>query len=653
MGKSVKELLNAIEALKYQKEIGEQLKKIEELANKVLEKHHTLNLVQEDALRKTPLEAAIFAASLPAFQLLLGLGADLFFKSKPDMMSAIDILAYMSLRLPYTSKKPLFEWIMTAKESPVFNWTRLNDNPTLFAAFQQAGLIPQKPTLNELPIHVAIQAGQIDLIQQVVKAAGSIQKAGDFCQMSILKPAILAVLKGQKHSLAILRYLLQQGASNQTWDTNNLPALMQAILTENPAHFYDGNQEAVVDIVNLLFEYGATLDVTEPTKNNTPLMSAMERGHKNLFYCLLEKADAKVLNHCAALPPHYLIFQLFNKFANRLRRIDVLKLLAELKEKGLEFDKTIDCSYQIDPFNEKSLSETRAVSAQNMSVLHYYIQNMKISTDDPLESMDEHLKIIQALIAHGVNFKTKATFTLTPNVMTADSGAQKVQSRMELTASEYARKIAYHILNHYHASLIKEHQDENAFLRDITDQSREEQTRLHKIFHQFRNLERVLSGEKSLPYCGLPNIKKREQCALQKPKAESKPIPALYQLVLEADFEPTRFKSLLINARTQHIHSSWQALKTSLVDYVKETDSLQDFLARLEQFKESLQLHFNVTTNSKGEVIYGSRIYRFFHYFDPHKFPNSWETLRKYGQETYGIDINTPYDGVSTDLKMN
>lgn len=53
--------------------------------------------------------------------------------------------------------------------------------------------------------------------------------------------------------------------------------------------------------------------------------------------------------------------------------------------------------------------------------------------------------------------------------------------------------------------------------------------------------------------------------------------------------------------------NEWNILKNSMIDFIKESDSLPDFLARGEQFKKPLHLHFNITTNIKGEVVrYGS-----------------------------------------------
>ncbi|MCW8444475.1 Fic family protein [Fluoribacter gormanii] len=114
--------------------------------------------------------------------------------------------------------------------------------------------------------------------------------------------------------------------------------------------------------------------------------------------------------------------------------------------------------------------------------------------------------------------------------------------------------------------------------------------------------------------------------------------------LLKDNFNSQDFERRLLGARETKNQKEWQVLKKSLVNYVKESESLSDFLARVEQLKKPLQLHFNVTTNPQGEVIYGSAMYRFFHYFDPYKFPNSWETLRKFGQDTYGIDINEQYE---------
>lgn len=646
MGKSnhIKQLFEAINPTKNKKEI---LKDIETLANKVLKEHHTLDLFYKYSyFAHTPLEAAINTSSVSAFQLLIRLGADPFFRPKPDMPSAIEILAKEYFSLFYAKEKiPLFEWVMKDKESPVFTWAKLNSNQKLFNEFKIAGLIPKKQYINELPIHVAIEAGRMDLVRDVISAAGSIRRAGDISHMSILQPAILGVLEDRKNALEILKYLLKQGASTQTPDRFGLPAIMQAI-SAGVLYISNVKGEAVFDLVKLLLEHDAPLDITNPNNGHIPLMSAMMMGYKNLFYFLLGKADVKALNHQAIHKPNYLIFQLFDRHSNELGQLDILKLLSELKEKGLEFNKTIDYNSPADPFGDNSFSDGREVTARNMSLLHFYIDNMTHIMDDPFRKMDKDIEIIQTLIANGANPHAKATFTLTKNDRT-----QKVQTSIELKASEYVRKVADKIIDRYgfstNAFLIKTYQDENEFLKNISYKTKEEQTSLHKKCHQFRNLERVLSGEKALPYSGLPDIGKTAKFALtkQKPSVEPNSVAKPKSVIETNDFEPNRFETELLNARVQQKQGNWQALKKSIVDYVKESESLQDFLARVEELKKPLQLHFNITTNSKGEVIgYGSKMYRFFHYFDSNKFPNSWETLRKFGQDTYGIDINTQYD---------
>ena len=680
MGKSnsIEELFKAINKdARNKKEIDKQLKDIESLANKVLKEHKTLNLLYKAFIvEHTPLSAAMYGASVPVFQLLLKLGADPFFKPKPDMPSAMESLAddYFSF---YSSqqKAPIFKWMMQDKESPVFTWVKLNDNQKLFDEFNKAGLIPEEQEINELPIHIAIAAGRIDLVRGVIRAAGSIQRAGDICRMSILRPAILAVLKGQKNALEMLTYLLEQGASTHTSDETDLPAIMQAI-TAGLLYLRDVKEEAVIEVVKLLLKHGATLADTNPFNGRNPLMSAMSMGYKNLFDLLLGMADATALNHKASIRPNYLIFQLFEWLDNKLGPLDILKLLSDLKEKGLEFDKTTDSGVRANPFGDSLYSDKGEVSAQNMSLLHCYISNLTFLMEDPFRTIDKHLEIIQTLIANGANPKAKAIFTQTKNVKDKSSNeTKKVQTSIELTASEYARKIANELIGRFSygsdAYLIKTYPDENEFLKQIIYNNKEEQIRLHNKFHQFRNLVRVLSGEKIVPYSGLPDIEKIAQLALNKqkpvvapvsepksavvpkpviePGSGPKPVVAPKPVIETDDFDPKKLEAALINARAQQNQGDWQALKKSIVDYVKEVDSPEDFLARVEQFKKPLQLHFNITTNSQKEVVsYGSMMYRLFHFFDPHKFPNSWETLRKFGHDTYGIDINTQYEQNNT-----
>ncbi|KTC82655.1 Ankyrin repeats (3 copies) [Legionella cherrii] len=645
MGKSIKQLFAAIAEIKNKKEIETQLKKIEELAQKVLKKHHTLNVFQEDSdYVHTPLEAAIAAGSIPVFQLLVGLGADPYWKPKPDRPSAIDFFInhYFS-RDHYHERGELFEWVLRDKESPLFTWAKLKTNQKLDEAFKKANL--KKAWLNELPIHVAIQAGRIDLVQQVVGAAGGLQRAGDISRMSVLSTAINAMLDGQKNTLEILKYLLEHGSSPQTPDVEDAPQLIHLLTRMTRSNI---EEFIALAAVNLLLHHGASLDVTD-ARGYTPLMLAMKVGLPKLFALLVDQADAGTLHHQAQMKPYYLLFQLLDREENRLSRLDVLGLLPKLKEKGLEFDQTIDYHSPADPFEDALYNQGREVSAQNMSLLHFYVDNMTRTEEDPFQAMDHHLEVIQALIAHGANPHAKATFTLTER-KNPYYGTDTAPSRIELTASEYARNIVDRMLRRYALShgayWIKTFEEENHFLSVISHETKENQISLHKKFHQLRNLERVLSGNKPLPYSGLPDVNKLDKLALNKPN-QSK------SATVETELDPIQSKAQLLEARRQKNQGNWQVLKKALVDYAKEAESLADFLARVDQFKAPLQLHFNISTDAKGATIYGSTLYRFFHYFDAHKFPNSWETLRKFGQDTYGIDINTPYDEVSTDLTMN
>lgn len=59
----------------------------------------------------------------------------------------------------------------------------LPNNPRLLQAFIIADLSPDELRMDELPIHRAIQVGRSDLVNEVIKAAGSVQAVG-----SILAP---------------------------------------------------------------------------------------------------------------------------------------------------------------------------------------------------------------------------------------------------------------------------------------------------------------------------------------------------------------------------------------------------------------------------------------------------------------------------------
>jgi ankyrin repeat protein len=332
--KCIAQLINEILDPSDRTSLDKHLKTIESLAKKVLKEHTTLNVFSNSlGVQLSPLAAAVNRASFEVFQLLIKLGADPFYTPKPEVPSAMEILAteYFS-QSPNVRKTDLFEWVMKNEESPVFTWAKLNSNKILFDAFNDAGLIPKANYINKLPIHVAIEAGRMDLVREVINAAGSIQKAGDICRMSILQPAIIAVLKDQKNALELLTYLITMGASTQTPDINNVPAIMQTIT----AHIYNSGikEESVFDLVTFLVGIGVPLDVTNPYNGYTPILAAAASGYKKLFNFLLEKADAKTLNHRATMTPNYLLFQLFDKYNNKFSHLEILESIAQTQRKG-------------------------------------------------------------------------------------------------------------------------------------------------------------------------------------------------------------------------------------------------------------------------------------------------------------------------------
>ncbi|MFJ1268562.1 hypothetical protein ACD661_08360 [Legionella lytica] len=225
--KSIENLFTVIKEYNKSENKTKKLTEIKGKAKKVFADHQTLDLVYDSlfSFAVSPLQAAI--GSLEVFKLLIDEGANSFFSPKPDLGSPIDILAnkYFS---SYCSveEKATFEWLMTAEDSPVFTWNKLANNSRLLHAFIIADLIPDELQMDELPIHRAIQAGRLDLVQEVITAAGSVQAAGDVYRMSILSPAIQTVLLGQKNAMELFQYLLQQGASTQKPNAAKLPPIM-------------------------------------------------------------------------------------------------------------------------------------------------------------------------------------------------------------------------------------------------------------------------------------------------------------------------------------------------------------------------------------------------------------------------------------------
>lgn len=683
MGKnsSINALIEAIDQFAFysRKSRVTKLGEISKKASKVIKEFGSLNVFYEHSYYNSPLEAAIRNDSLELFILLVSLGADPLFKPSADLPSAAEILGriyYDVSRFDYTRFK--YEWIMLDKDSPLLTWGRLKANAPLFNKFKEANLISDKGFIDKLPLHVAVEAGRFDLVQEVIQAAGSIQKSGDVWGASILKSAILAVLKGKKNSLVILNYLVKNGADFLAGDIHNLPAIIQVIYAST-LYLNKSNvrEEKIISVVKLLLENGASLDVVNPNNGFNPLMSALLAGHTDLFTYLLESADTNTINYQAKSIPGTMAFQLFDRDECKIPQSEILKFLPTLKIKGLMFDQTKEKRYFTSPFESATDGSNTKLSAANMSILHYYVDGLAHNRGDPFESMDRHIGTIQTLLTYGVNPTIKATLTQT-NEQGDSNGREnrKVHATLELTAAEYVRQIVlaeyvrqnsfpfdeitpfgYFIYTNFHQLLHSK--DESSLLNRISHLDKSVQVNYHKKFHQFRNLELVLSGQKPIPYAGMPDADKLARVALKKqlpvvthqPLDNSKPEVAIdtskQTQARKETFKPEKIEANLFIARGQHNQSEWQAIKKPLIEFVKQAESMQEFLTRIKQFETPLQLHYNITTNPEGKVIsQGSFLYRFFHMFDSHKFPQSWETLRQFGKDTYGVDINTEYDEV-------
>ena len=704
MGKSTIQLLK--KALKRSSTLD--LQEIETLANKVLKEYKTLDVYYKG---KTLLEMAYFSDSQDAVKLFIKLGADPFFIN-PDKPSVIERLAadYFNL-MESKDKTKVFPWLLESEDSPIFTWAKLKTNPTLYEEFKKAQLIPPKRFINELPLHVAVKAGRIDLVKIIINTAGTIQKAGDISKLSILNPAIMATLNSKKGALELLQYLLVKGAGLDTQNLYGLSAITQAITAETFT-LDQVKEEAVLAVVKLLINHGANWNGVNPNNHYTPLMSAMSMGYNKLFDFLLELADTNNINHRARFKPYYLLFQILDKEDNRLGGLDIPKLLSMLKENGLQFGITINVDRpMVHPFQEDLYfwhSSNTNVYGRNLSPLHYYASTIALDHHDLFSEIDNHLKIIATLIRLAVDPDLKAIYTETK---TEDNWLTRQQTKVEiqkkLTAAEYWREIAAHALRHHHSNAayyIKRSASEMQFLESIDHLSSTDKVNFHKKFHQFRNIERALAGKPPLTYSGLPSLTKMNQFnkklklasevnhetkAQPNPAINSTPIlqtvgapytaPAPQQeqktklpatdsgataampqvitpqpvstalpkpdtaLQATKQVDLIKLEDTLLKARAQHNRDQWRSLKNTLVDYVKDAESLTDFLERLEQFKKPLQLHFDTAVNPKGEVTNGSILYRFFHYFEPHKFPNSWETLKAFAKDNYGVDINLQY----------
>ncbi|MCA0403724.1 MAG: hypothetical protein LCH30_08000 [Proteobacteria bacterium] len=569
----------------------------------------------------TPLHTAIEINSIEVFKLLLDLDANPFFKPSPQHASAIDTIvgeALSLIRINKDKSDSLFEWLMKDKDSPLFTWEKLKSNVNMakYFNFDESNL--SQLNIDQLPIHIAIKTGRIDLVKGIIKEAGSLQLAGDTYKTSVLRPAILNMLTGEANSEEILTFLLEQGGDVEAEGIWSLPLIVY-VQASSLFELSDVKEEKILAVIQLLVKFGAKLDATNGTKMTLP-MQAMSFGYESLFNFFLERVNEKILNQKSY--SSCLLFQVFSRYDNKLK-IDRRELIAKLKNKGLSFDKTI---YYYAPANPWGKSDKNEADAENMSVLHFYIHSLIDSFNSCFYRIDEHLEIIQLLIANGANPNVKAKFNFK-------------KETMELSPAEYLKKVASQI--HDDGYLFVNNPEEQQFLRQISYRDKKDKIRLHKIFHHFRNLERALSGKSVLAYTGFPDNEKLAKQALQKNEEKSQ-LPNESESIFES----------LISARDKERQNDWKALKQSLVNYVKNAPTLEAFLERIEQFKQELQLHYDLSKNGKGETVYGSTLYRFFHYFNTHKFPNSWEQLRAFGQDNYGVDINTPYEEKSNDYEV-
>jgi ankyrin repeat protein len=661
---SVKKLIENINKLTPfldEKKKVRQLKKIQGLVQKVLKKHKTLDLiVQNDYKRVTPLHAAIASRSLAAFKMLVALGASPFFKPDNESESVVETLANNWFN-PFGGDptEQIFKWLQSDKKSPVYTWSKLEKNKVLFEKFKKAALIPEKKHLNYLPIHAAIKAGRMDLVDDIIKQAGSLQAAGDLPRMSVLDDAISAACKGNQNALKILRNLLQKGADIKQTGSHNRPVIMLAVQAGLLSDKV--NEDDIFNVVKLLKEHGASLGAVNPNNGLTPLMVAMERGYSKLFDYLLEQSSVKAINK-TAFDKKSLAFKLFDRNANRLETVKTMK---KLKDKGLRFDQTIGMNNPTHRFDDSVISEKK-VTASNMSLLHFYVSEQLAGYHfgiNPLDELDKHIEMIQTLTASGTNPNVRAIFTIKEKKRDNSNKPQQVTSTIELSAAEYARWLIQKIISGRshdynigaYVNKIKKHKDESEFLKSLPSyMKKKEKIKIHKMFHQFRNLERVLSGQKVLPYVGFPKIKKfakpvelqqkstGSELLIKKQKSSPNLVSSGERKVSNETKQSLakQYLDKLTAARWKLEKHDWKTIKAKVIDHVKSAMSLEEFLERVTEFKESLQLHYNESVSSNDDVKRGSMMYRLFHVFDANKLPGSWEAVRKFGNARFGVDIN-------------
>lgn len=619
MSNTVKNLIAAIH--KYSSNntnAATQLKNIEQLAKEVLHEHQTLDVAYTYSYgtNTSPLSASIYANALEVFQLLIKLGASPFFKFDRTSPSVIEKTAQDNLMFVDRSiYHAPYQWLMNSKDSPILNWASLQNHGALYDQFKAANLLRANADFSNLPMHVAIRNGRMDLVQEVILAAGDVECAGDIAKQSLLHLAIYGVLSETPQAMDILKYLLKHGASIATFSVFDSPAIFSVleILIVAKVGISETQQQLAIQVIELLLAHGATLDIATCYRNQTPIMMSLIIGSRKLYDFILEKTNSNTLN-CTGTNEGSLLFKFLSR-DNQLGQV-TSRDLDRLKERGVDFSKNTDLTSVSSPFGKK---RDLACHATNMTVLHRYVDRIAKTIGLPLlHSLPEHLKIIKTLIAHGAIPTAKATFTK------HDSEYLSV----ELTAAQYFRELTATLMDDdIHDSYIKNYQDEAQLLNAIDYKSPKEQKTIHQKFHEFRNIERALAGKSILPYSGLPK------------KSNSAPPPAKKNVVL-ADLDPHNFETQLNHAKDQKNKTDWQAIKKFLVMHVQKSDSLEDFLERVERFKKPLQLHYD---SNERTGVNGSLIYRLFHYFDEYRFTSSWEQLQTFAQNKFGVNINTQY----------
>lgn len=222
--------------------------------------HHLLeqraNPNMQDRYGGTPLHVAVEDKNISIIKDLIMHDADPEIENYVEENS-LNLAFNNNVDLKYLTKNPLL-WAVIEKNKNDFD-----------AHVQDKGYREKKDRAGNTPLHVAVEAGQKDMVQSLIANKVNVNVANNTNITPLMKAA-------QLDDVAILQLLLNVGASIGNKDVIDNTALVHAVKADN------------VPAMKLLIAKGAALDVKDD-EANTLLHIAAGSGAPNALQYLSEK----------------------------------------------------------------------------------------------------------------------------------------------------------------------------------------------------------------------------------------------------------------------------------------------------------------------------------------------------------------------------